>query len=623
MKYIKDLLNVIKNRDLSVEERVSIMFISSGVISAVIGMIICIACHASIISLIAVSFIAILAIITIGIGIKNSDIDFIRKIMVWTVSIMIPIVFLTAGGLLSGCTAWLIFELVYVALACRNKRLALVLTLDSIIAILLMVADYIGMPFIYHLKADRDVFISVFGSIIVVAASILITVYLYKKLYNDERNYLEEQQKELQRANQFARNFLASMSHELRTPVNSIMGFNNFILQNEKEGSTYEYSLDVKHATELLMVTIDDIFDFSGIELGKMSLDVDSYQLKDLILSCFHMISPSAKSKGLTFHLDVDTELPQVLKGDSKRIKQIILNLLTNALKYTEKGNITFSVGLNKRSTECDTKSLKGQMVGLVIKISDEGIGIADDIRENMFTALSAEFVGNSESAQGKGLGLTITKRLVDLMKGDIIVESTVGQGSVFTVILPQEVIVDEKIGRIVDVHNEIVKNQDKESGQNENVTNSSESTQKGKTISNTDSEQKENTATGSEAEQNKEDSKKLILVVDDTAMNLKLMKLILKNYDVTTVDRGAKAIDACLDKRYALILMDIMMPEMDGVEAMKAIRKECYSDVPVIAVTADAVAGAREEYLAEGFNDYVSKPVMADTLMSVIEKYL
>lgn len=589
MNYISRLINVIRDRSLSVEERVSIMFISVGVIAALVGELICVACHASIYSTIAILFISVTALISIGIGIRRADIDFIRIAMVIVVSVMIPIVFITAGGFMSGCTAWLIYELFYITLACKNRRLVLVLTIDGIVDVILMVADYLGAPFIYHLKTEQDIFISAFGSMIVVSLAILITVYFYKIIYNKERANLQQHQIELEKANQFERNFLASMSHELRTPVNAIMGFNELILQADSLEKIGEHALDVKHSSELLMSTIDDILDFSGIELGKMVLEPKDYSLKDLVISLHNMVSASAKSKGLNFSVDVDPNLPVVLNGDVKRIRQIILNLLTNAVKYSEKGNVIFSIGMNKRTSELNNDGMSPQTVGLVIKVSDEGAGISEEQQATMFTALKHMDEIKEQNAQGTGLGLTITKNLVDLMDGEIIVESTLGQGSIFTVILPQTIVSNDKIGEVVVQNN----------------TN------------------KEETDKTSEVEDEIDNSNQFILVVDDTAINLKLMKYLLKNYDVTTVDRGAKAIEACQDKKYSLILMDIMMPEMDGVEAMKTIRKECYNDVPVIAVTADAVAGAREEYLSEGFDDYVSKPVKPDTLLSLISKYL
>ena len=589
MNYISRLINVIRDRSLSVEERVSIMFISVGVIAALVGELICVACHASIYSTISILFISITALISIGIGIRRADIDFIRIAMVIVVSVMIPVVFITAGGFMSGCSAWLIYELFYITLACKNRRLVLVLTIDGIVDAVLMVADYLGAPFIYHLKTEQDIFISAFGSMIVVSLAILITVYFYKIIYNKERAYLQQHQIELEKANQFERNFLASMSHELRTPVNAIMGFNELILQADSLEKIGEHALDVKHSSELLMSTIDDILDFSGIELGKMVLEPKDYSLKDLVISLHNMVSASAKSKGLNFSVDVDPNLPVVLNGDVKRIRQIILNLLTNAVKYSEKGNVIFSIGMNKRTSELNNDGMSPQTVGLVIKVSDEGAGISEEQQATMFTALKHMDEIKEQNAQGTGLGLTITKNLVDLMDGEIIVESTLGQGSIFTVILPQVIVSNDKIGEVVVQNN----------------TN------------------KEETDKTSEVENEIDNSNQFILVVDDTAINLKLMKYLLKNYDVTTVDRGAKAIEACQDKKYSLILMDIMMPEMDGVEAMKTIRKECYNDVPVIAVTADAVAGAREEYLSEGFDDYVSKPVKPDTLLSLISKYL
>lgn len=590
MSYIKVIIDEIRNRNRTIEERVSIMFISIGVIASLIGEIISLLCHASIYSSLIVLVIALSAIISIYIGIKKSDIDLIRIAMIVSVSILVPGVFITAGGMMSGCTAWLIYELFYITLACKENHLKKILAIDGIVDICLLFADYKKLPFIYHLKTDKDIFISLFGSILVVAIATLFTVYFYKKLYNEEREYLLMQQQELEKASQFERNFLASMSHELRTPINSIIGFNDLILKSNNHDKTNEYAKDVKFASEMLLTKIDDILDFSRIQSGKMTLDTNNYNVTDLVGICFDMVSVKAKDKNLNLVVEADPSIPKMLNGDAKRIKQIILNTLLNAVKYSEKGTITFSIGVNKRQHINNSEA--NSTIGLVFKIADEGIGMTEEKRETIFKSFEDLSSVKVQNVQGSGMGLALTKSLVDLMNGEILVESTLGEGSVFTIIIPQTIVSEEVIGDISFTN-----------AKNEEVDNKS---------SHEESNAKDN-----------DEGKKLILVVDDTAMNLKLMKLMLKNYEVTTVDRGIKAIDACQEKKYALILMDIMMPEMDGVEAMKKIKSDCYADVPVIAVTADAVVGAKEEYLAEGFTDYVAKPVKADVLNSVINKYL
>jgi signal transduction histidine kinase/FixJ family two-component response regulator/HPt (histidine-containing phosphotransfer) domain-containing protein len=392
----------------------------------------------------------------------------------------------------------------------------------------------------------------------------------------------EEAKREAQAASEAKSIFLANMSHEIRTPINALLGMNTMILKESNQSEIREYALDIQNAGQTLLALINDILDFSKIESGNMEIVCANYDLSSVVNDCYNMISPVAKDKGLEFKLENDLSIPYMLYGDEVRVRQIILNLLSNAVKYTREGSITFELGYDRVDRE---------HIILKISVADTGIGIEEKNIDKIFDSFKRIEETKNRTIQGTGLGLTITKRLVDQMNGKISVESEYGKGSTFFIEIPQTVVDDVPIGNL--------------------------SSKFGKNIDNIEVYSERFTAPDAQ-----------ILIVDDVAMNLKVMVSLLKNTKIQmdTVQSGQDCLEYITKKKYDIIFLDHMMPEMDGVEVLERMRTmedNLNKETPIIMLTANAIVGAEEEYLDLGFTDYMSKPVREDKLEEMIMKYL
>ena len=399
-------------------------------------------------------------------------------------------------------------------------------------------------------------------------------------------------------ANHAKSDFLANMSHEIRTPINAVLGMNEMILREDQRAQELAksdsaevmetlrnigvYANDVKNAGHNLLAIINDILDFSKIEAGKMDITEAPYQLSSLLNDLNNMILFKAQDKRLDFKIDVDRTLPDDLYGDEVRVRQILTNILGNAVKYTEKG----SVRLTLRGEEQGDGTIL-----LKAEVCDTGIGIRPEDKEKLFTKFQRLEMERNSTVEGTGLGLVITQRLLDMMGGTITVESEYGKGSVFTVTIPQRIVSNVSVGNF----------------QERFETNM----QKG----------------GAYKESFRAPSAK-VLVVDDTRINLAVVSNLLKStlMHIETSLSGAEAVKKAEDTEYDLILMDQRMPEMDGTEALHKIRETSGGKnvkTPVICLTADAVIGAKERYLSEGFSDYLTKPIDSFALEKMLRKYL
>ena len=399
-------------------------------------------------------------------------------------------------------------------------------------------------------------------------------------------------------ANHAKSDFLANMSHEIRTPINAVLGMNEMILREDQRAQELAksdsaevmetlknigvYANDVKNAGHNLLAIINDILDFSKIEAGKMDITEAPYQLSSLLNDLNNMILFKAQDKRLDFKIDVDRTLPDDLYGDEVRVRQILTNILGNAVKYTEKG----SVRLTLRGEEQGDGTIL-----LKAEVCDTGIGIRPEDKEKLFTKFQRLEMERNSTVEGTGLGLVITQRLLDMMGGTISVESEYGKGSVFTVTIPQRIVSNVSVGNF----------------QERFETNM----QKG----------------GAYKESFRAPSAK-VLVVDDTRINLAVVSNLLKStlMHIETSLSGAEAVKKAEDTEYDLILMDQRMPEMDGTEALHKIRETSGGKnvkTPVICLTADAVIGAKERYLSEGFSDYLTKPIDSFALEKMLRKHL
>jgi CheY-like chemotaxis protein/anti-sigma regulatory factor (Ser/Thr protein kinase) len=366
------------------------------------------------------------------------------------------------------------------------------------------------------------------------------------------------------------------MSHEIRTPINTVLGMNEMILRQSEDKEISGYARHIKGAGKMLVGLIDEILDFSKIEAGKLEIASVEYSLPALLTDAQTAVASRVEEKGLTLLLQTQKELPAVLKGDELRMKQILNNLLSNAVKYTESGSVT----LGTAGEVCGENRIM-----LRLWVEDTGMGIKKEDIPHLFDSFQRLELEKNRHIQGTGLGLCITKQLVDAMGGTIEVSGEYGEGTRFDVCIPQEIISWE------------------------------EAEQVGASVN----EEKAEQFCAPEAE---------ILAVDDNRVNLAVLKGLLKRTQVhlDLAMSGTQALERTREKKYDLILMDHMMPEMDGIETLAALRKEKENpnrETKVIALTANAIQGAEEEYRKEGFDDYLSKPVDPDKLEELLRKHL
>ena len=386
-------------------------------------------------------------------------------------------------------------------------------------------------------------------------------------------------QQEAEAANMAKSSFLANMSHEIRTPINAILGMNEMILREEKDPAIRGYAGNIQASGNSLLSIVSDVLDISKIESGKLEIIPVDYEVNSLISDCCNMAAGRAKAKELELLVECADNVPMKLCGDETHIRQIIVNLLTNAVKYTEKGTVKLIV--SGRFTD-------GGFV-LKVDVSDTGIGIAEENLPQLFTQFQRFDLQRNRNIEGTGLGLSIVKRLCDLMSGTITARSVLGSGSTFTVELPQKVVDSTPCGGV-------------------NL----------------------NYSAGAEHEYHHsfEAPEARILAVDDLPVNLLVIANLLKEtrIKIDTAGSGRECLDKCSQQKYDLILMDHMMPEMDGVLTFEKLHGDKSSpnfETPVIMLTANALAGMREQYMDVGFADYVSKPVRGAKLEEAIRRNL
>lgn len=402
----------------------------------------------------------------------------------------------------------------------------------------------------------------------------IVTSLMYFTIENPDVKMVKELEvakNEAEKANHAKSEFLSSMSHELRTPLNAIVCFSELLESKEGlDSESKDFAKDIVSASHNLLDLVNGVLDISKIEAGKMELINKEYNSQELFNSLSTMVIPRIGDKPIDFKTVIASDIPPVLKGDTGKLKQIILNLLTNAVKYTDKGFIKYRV-------EC-INDFKNNQTKLIITVTDTGRGIKKEDIDRLFKKFERLEEDRNTSIEGTGLGLTITEGLAELMGGKITVISDYGKGSTFKFVVIQE---------IVNVELKEEKS---------NITSSDYNTFEGKKA----------------------------LIVDDSKLNLKVAENVLKNFLVTTesVTSGLECLSCVNSKKYDIIFMDIMMPNMSGVEVLRKLRENGVN-TPVIALTADAIEGQEEKYMSEGFDGYISKPINKEKLSYVLNKYL
>ncbi len=378
-------------------------------------------------------------------------------------------------------------------------------------------------------------------------------------------------------ANAAKSNFLANMSHEIRTPLNSLLGMNEMIIREAEDKKLAEYAENIKIAGNSLLSLLNDILDFSKIEAGRMSIVEAEYSIHKLLRDCYDIMAPTARDKGLKFTVECDENIPMVLFGDEMRVRQVLSNLVSNAIKYTMEGSVTVKVTFFE---------IRNKFISLSMEVKDTGIGISKENQQILFEAFQRVDEARNRNIEGTGLGLTITRELCSLMNGRVALESEPGVGSTFTAYIPQAVVDDTPIGTFEVKH--VVENK-----------------------------QYKESFTAPDAK---------VLFVDDVPMNLKVVKALLGKtlVDIRTAEGGKEAIDMCMKEKFDLVFMDHMMPTPDGVESFRQIKASGPNmDTPVVVLTANALNGVEKEYRRIGFIDYLSKPVKGGDLEKALIKYL
>ncbi len=407
------------------------------------------------------------------------------------------------------------------------------------------------------------------------------TMIGYIKMIQVQRSLADELRAQ-QMANDAKNNFLSSMSHEIRTPINVMLGFNEMIMRESKDPEITKYASNVNSSGKLLLGLVNDILDFSRIEAGKTEIIPVEYDLSSMINDLINTSRVRLKGKNIEFIPKISTEIPCILMGDEIRIKQCAMNILTNAIKYTNEGSITLYV---------DHKKVDKDTISLRIRVKDTGIGIRKEDMDKLFAPFERIEESKNRTIEGTGLGMNIVKQLLALMDSRLLVSSEYGKGSEFSFSVKQKVLSWNPLGDFADTYHESLMGQEtyKESFHAPDAR---------------------------------------VLVVDDTFANLTVIQGLLKSTQIKVdiAESGFEALEKVCDNKYNVIFLDHRMPAMDGIEtlhAMKELEDNLNHDTPVYALTANVISGAREMYLKEGFNGYLPKPVDSSRLEDTILKCL
>lgn len=580
---MKKIWNILFSRKIDFKVRIFNMLALTGILVTLVVFVASVLHGTTFLNCATLLFTAVLATALLVYSVKTHRyMQCYIMTIVFVFILLFPVMFFTAGGYHSGMPCFFVFAIVFTVFMLEGKIGIIFTALEIILYCACCLVAYFYPQLVSAYPDERGVLTDVIISFAVSGIALAAALFCMIRLYNNQQRMLEDATKAAESSNEAKSRFLSQMSHEIRTPINAVLGMNEMILRGGTAEEIEEYALNIKSAGNTLLSLINDILDFSKIESEKLEINPVEYDLSSMLNDLLHMISDRALKKNLELNVNVSNDIPYRLYGDSVRLKQVITNLMTNAIKYTEHGSITLSVN----STRCDEGA-----VLLHVSVKDTGIGIKEEDKKLLMQPFQRVDITKNYNIEGSGLGLSITANLLKLMGSSLQMESEYGAGSEFSFDIRQGIVEDVPIGNF---ENRIRTSRDK-----------------------TDVYQESFTAPGGR-----------ILVVDDNQMNLSVVKGLLKNTGlvVDTALSGAEAIERVRREFYHIIFMDYMMPEMDGVEALEKIRSmpdnKC-TDSKIIVLTANAVSGAREMFLENGFDGFLSKPINPHKLEESIVKYL
>ena len=496
--------------------------------------------------------------------------------------IILPFAYFTSGGVRSGMTAWFVLGIFIVFLLIRGKMFWPLLAISVTSMIGSYVYSYFHPEVVIPLADEWTAYEDIIFSILMISIIIGLVVRFQGRIYEREQQRVVEQNKELEHLSKTRNNFFTNMSHEIRTPINTIIGLNEMILREEISDEIAENAIHIQDASKMLLALINDILDMSKIESGKMEIVPIQYETGSMFSELVNLIWIRAHEKKLEFKLDISPEIPSMLFGDEVRIKQIITNLLTNAVKYTQKGYIS----LTARSEIQDNNK-----VLLTVSVKDSGIGIRKEDMQRLFQSFQRVDEGLNAGIEGTGLGLSISHQLIEMMGGKITVDSIYQKGSIFTIQLEQDIVDGNPMGQM-------------------------------------DFMTRGSTHRRKKYKQIFEAPDARVLVVDDNEMNLLVVKKLLREtkIQVDLARSGRECLELTRQHYYHVIFMDHMMPEMDGVETLQRMTQQengLCRETPVIALTANVMTGAEQTYRDKGFQSYLAKPINGMLMEAVLLKFL
>ena len=579
---IKKCIDIVKDQNADIRERLFVLLASMAIITQFVVTIASFVIGEDISDVLMLTLFLIINTVVV-LGAVHFNLIRVGSYILATLGIVVllPFTYFNGGGIRGGSPMWFFFFAFIICLVIDGVAKWLFLLLDVVSAGICYYLDYNDLvEVIIH---DRlEFYLDSYVSLVLISAvaGLMIGFQIHTWKVDNER--VKKQAKEIEALNEAQNRFFSSMSHEIRTPINTIIGLNEMILRENVSEEVADDASNIQSASKMLLHLINDILDMSKFQSGQMELTPVAYHTGDMLSDIVGMMWGRARDKNLELHIDVSQDLPSQLYGDEVRIKQILINVINNAIKYTQEGSVTFSI-------QCD--AIKDGMINVIYSVTDTGMGIKKENIPYLFTAFKRVDEEENRHIEGTGLGLSIVKSLVDLMGGKVTVNSVYTKGSTFRIEIPQQVVDSNAIGEI-------------------NLKKGHNVTQK------------------SRYHQTFEAPDARILVVDDNASNLMVVTKLLRDTKVRvdTALSGADALKKTLEQAYHVIFMDHLMPEMDGIECLNAIRSQAGGlnrNTKVVALTANSGSDVQALYAKEGFDGYLLKPISAMDLENGLHRLL